>query len=456
MRDAVGSTLVVLVSICATGVFLALSGNPPMAAVLAQSLQLLLVVSSNAKRRMLGEPLHFSDLALLGAVFRHPQFYFTALAGWQKAAGLVVLIVLIAALVHFFDRDPFMHVAGVTIAGIALAFLAFFLRMPTVRKRASHPQAEADVARMGLIPTLLLYWLRWRDTEDPPVATPMPPRKRTDEEESPLIVVVQCESFADPVELFSDTSLALPMLAKARNQAMQSGNLLVSGFGAYTMRTEYGVLFGREEDALGFRKFDPFLTAMGEVSHALPRRLGLAQWRSLFVHPHDMRFYSRDRILPAAGFTELVGLESFAGQAQPGRYVKDAAVAEKILDLSRAASEPTLIYAVTMENHGPWSAEGAKGTEAALNHYNRLVHAGDSMLGQLCAGLSDLQRPALLVFFGDHRPSIPGLSVPGGDRHTPYVIVKFDAVGRVVQGNNCRRDITPAQLHSAILNSGTS
>jgi hypothetical protein len=55
------------------------------------------------------------------------------------------------------------------------------------------------------------------------------------------------------------------------------------------------------------------------------------------------------------------------------------------------------------------------------------------------------------VFFGDHRPSIPGVTTPAGDRDTPYVIVRFSAgggtVGRAVQPV----DLTPDQLHHAIL-----
>src|SRR3546814_10576991 len=89
--------------------------------------------------------------------------------------------------------------------------------------------------------------------------------------------MVQCESYADPAELFDDPALVLPGLAAARASAWRQGRLLVSGFGAYTMRTEYGLIFGRDEADLGFRRFDPYLTAIGETSHALPIRLGRAK-----------------------------------------------------------------------------------------------------------------------------------------------------------------------------------
>jgi hypothetical protein len=57
----------------------------------------------------------------------------------------------------------------------------------------------------------------------------------------------------------------------------------------------------------------------------------------------------------------------------------------------------------------------------------------------------------LLVFFGDHRPSIPGVNEPGGDRHTPYVMLRFSGDGQIVTGANMRADLAPDALHHAIL-----
>tara|TARA_A100001391_G_scaffold273_4_gene713 strand:+ start:4830 stop:6302 length:1473 start_codon:yes stop_codon:yes gene_type:complete len=451
LRHWAGLWLNALLGMVAFGLFLAISGDTLLAALSVLALQVLLVVASNAKQRVLGEPLHFSDLALIVGVFRHPQFYFSALSAWQKVAGLAVMAALIAAFVWRFDPYLTTHLAGAAIGAVALMTLSLSLRLPGVRALAARPDAEGDVAKLGLVPTLLLYWLRWRST---PAHAPRSaePRATAASGEAEIVIAIQCESFADPVELFGDRKYALPALENARLQAAQWGNLLVSGFGAYTMRTEYGVLFGREEEELGFLRYDPFLTAAREAELALPHKLGTAEWRSLFVHPHDMRFYNRHTILPAAGFTDLVSDEAFDPPLpSEGRYVTDKAVAERILQLAQAVAERRFIYSVTIENHGPWSVDGAAEDDSLLHQYLRRVRASDAMLSQLLDGLTALRRPAVLAFFGDHRPSIPGLSEPGGDRHTPYVILKLDRNGEVQTGANSRADITPAQLHRAIL-----
>jgi hypothetical protein len=205
-------------------------------------------------------------------------------------------------------------------------------------------------------------------------------------------------SFADPVELFGDPALELPGLARARADAWQWGNLNVSGFGAYTMRTEYGLIFGRDEEELGFRRYDPFLTATREASHALPARLAVRGWRSLFLHPHDLRFYNRHRIMPAAGFAEMVGEEHFAPPSAGRRYVTDAAMAGTIGDLARNATEPTVLYAVTIENHGPWAPDDGPGPRDLVSSYLRLVRNSDAMLARLLQELAGLGRPSVLVF----------------------------------------------------------
>lgn len=448
-RSLPGTWLLLWMMMALAGLFLLICGNYPVSASLALGVLTLLAVASNAKHAMLGEPLLFSDLALIGAIFRHPQFYLSAVAVWQRTVAGIIALLLLALLAWLFVPAVQPHLIGLGALAASLAILVLSLKTAPIRHLAATPASHADVQRHGLLPTLLLYWLRWRASQDPaPCDNPL----RQPVAEAPeLVVIIQCESFADPVELFSDSSLALPGLAAARASARQSGRLQVSGFGAYTMRSEYGVLFGLDEEELGFRRYDPFLTALGDASHALPNRLKAAGWRSLFAHPHDMRFYGRDRIMPAAGFAQLVGEDRFAPPADgEGRYVTDAAMTEEIVSLAADATGPTMIYAVTIENHGPWAPDGDSSGDLKQS-YLRLVRNSDTMLSALVERLGALGRPALLVFFGDHRPSIPGATAPGGDRHTPYVMIRLDHAGNPVPGEHRQADLTPAGLHHAIL-----
>lgn len=447
-RRGVGVMLHGLVMTVAFGVFLTLAGNAAVSAVLVCALMAVLTVASNAKYKMLGEPLVFSDLALLAAVVRHPRFYFTAISVQQRVLMALGAVAALVALLFLISLDASPHLTGAGILLSASGGLWLALRSGWVDGVMRVPDLERDLQRFGLVATLLMYWRRWRETADPP---PCPPQVATTPAPPEVIVIVQCESFADPVEIGGDAGFALPGLTQARADAWQYGELAVSGFGAYTMRTEYGVLFGRSEPELSFRRYDPFLTAHGETTLALSARLGKAGYRGIFVHPHDLGFYGRDRLMPAIDFEQVIGEDGFAPVAPgAGRYVDDRTLGAKLGELVAAASGPTLLYAVTMENHGPWDAGRVPRSPGGLDAYLQHARSSDAMLAGLIERLGADGRPALLVFFGDHRPSIPGVSMPGGARHTPYVMMRFAAGGVPVQGAG-RADLTPDELHHTIL-----
>jgi hypothetical protein len=355
---------------------------------------------------------------------------------------------LLGTVVLFFAAtDMAARICGLGLAGLAWLWLKAALRLAAWRPLAEAPDLERDVRAHGLLAILLVYWHLWR-RRVPPAPCEHPPVLGEDDA---LLIIIQCESFADPQDLFGDGGSPLSGLAAARAQAWRTGQLEVHGFGAYTMRTEFGVLFGRGETALGVERFDPFLTAAAAASWALPRRLVQAAWTSTFVHPHDMRFYGRDRLMPAAGFDRIIGKDAFPAPAPgEGRYVTDAAICDRLLALAAEAKGRHLLYAVTIENHGPWSAAGPEGSGQKAD-YVRLLGLSDAMLARLLAELPQLRRPVTLCFFGDHRPSIPGVSLPGGDFHTPFVIVRFNAAGEAISAADPACMLTPAQLHGEIL-----
>ncbi len=455
-RQWQGLTLLVLLVTALFGVMLAVSGSALLAATLTVAFMGLLTIASNAKYAMLGEPLLFSDLALIAALFRHPRFYLTAVSAAQRWMFMIAAPLFLLALAALFAPRAAPHLIGLAVFATSVAALVLLVSGRPFRSVALIPDIESDLARHGLPATLLIYWLRWRVTRDPGMC-PEPVSARAGEPSASamqpeIIVIVQCESFADPVALTGEHRHALPGLLQAQASAWQWGDLAVSGFGAYTMRTEYGVLFGRSEEALGFRRYDPFLTARGETSYALPARLRPRGYHNLFVHPHDMRFYGRDRLMPAIGFDRLIGEDGIAPlPSRTGRYVDDRTLGAAMATLIDEAVGPTLIYAVTMENHGPWDRDVPTGSLGGVDDYLRHLGNSDAMLTSLTDRLSSCGRSALLVFFGDHRPSIPGVTEPTGGRHTPYVMMRFADDGHIVAGDNRRADLSPDELHHAVL-----
>nr|WP_276556544.1 LTA synthase family protein [Gluconobacter cerinus] len=310
------------------------------------------------------------------------------------------------------------------------------------------PDLKADIVRCGLLPVLFIYTLRWRATPSPAPAQPLPARE-PDTDPAPFLIIVQCESFADPKDLVPNHPLApLHNFERLKKNSDYYGALSVSGFGAYTMRTEYAVLCGRSEEELGFRAFDPFLTAQDEHTFGLPNRLAALYEKRLFVHPHDLRFYGRDCLMPALGFTKLVGPDDFTDAETAGPYISDKAIGDYLHDRIVSAEKPELIYVVTMENHGPWDA-GRLDAPDALTAWERHARNGDALLGSLDRTLRDCGRPAHLIFFGDHRPSIPGYVTPSKMRSTPFISLSYNT--HETDAFPSVSNIIPAELHNLIL-----
>ena len=435
------------------GAFVSLLGHPLVAAALTVLMGVLLLFGSSLKRNILGEPLMFSDVAVIGAFVRHPRFYIGAIPPVARVLVVTGLTLLGLSFVVLLLRDMFWFrtAPGLTvrIQGGCL-FVTGWLCLHILGRaglaRRILPDADLDMGeeRYGLLATIVLGWLRWKDDRRQKLPN-WSPVSLGQSAQAPLIVVIQCESFADPREFgLEEASVCmLPHLLRAERDG-DVGKLQVSGFGAYTMRAEYGVLFGHEESELGFRRFDPYLTARTQPEDALAARLAQVCEERVFLHPHDLRFYGRDDLMPIGGFNRLIGVEEFADTARCGFHIADDAVGDRILRLiDEAVSRPsgTFIFTVTIENHGPWSG-------GIVDYLHHLQH-GDELLGRVTQALEQTGRNALLVFYGDHRPSLPGAVVPSATRHTPVVVKGYGTLSTLAQLNGMF--LTPATLHHRII-----
>lgn len=422
------------------------SWRPWLAAVSCLLTLAILAVVDRLKRRVIGEPVVFSDLALLAQVPRHPQLYYTLPLTDLRMAG--PLLAGLAAVVTWYVVEPaaLPEPTGAAILAIlglpaVLAGLAWAGLTPPGRAWLSRlfprPDLVHDVARFGLVATMIGYALR-RLGEARAGAPPqeVPAAAEPDDE---VVVVVQLESFLDPARLGGP---ALPAMARIRAQAAQYGRLAVPAHGAYTMRSEHAVLTGLAPAALGFGRFDPYLARKGEEPTSLARLAAGAGFATVFVHPFHRDFFDRARVFRRLGFERLVMEEDFSTAARVGPYVGDVAVAERILGEVASDRGRTFVFSVTMENHGPWKAGRLAGIEAPLDQYLHHVANTGRAVERLIDGLAG--RRATLCVFGDHAPSLPDLPPSAeGPVATDYALFRF---GRGTDAAPLRIDLTAAEL----------
>lgn len=401
---------------------------------LAGGIAALLHGVSCAKERVLFEPLVPADAALLGQALRHPALY-VAYVGYGRFAALALLAAAATLLVLSAEAPRGMG-AGTRLALIGMPFLSFALtRRFLVPRCPLTLDAAADRARYGLLSMLGLYMSAPRAPLPPCRPFAVPPADAG----APHLVLVQAESFYDPRLFWPEPyrslareRLQLPVWDRLCAEGM-TGALRVPARGANTMRTEFAVLGARDESSLGFHRFNPLLSVRGGPVPTPVADLARAGYRTIGIHPHDGRFFRRAACYPLMGFGQFVDEAGFTDAPRRGPYIADEALGGRIAALLEDAPVPCFIFAVTMENHGPWR-EGRydpatrgrigaafPGLPFALAAYCYHLQGTDALLGRLAA-LSGGGRRVAVGLYGDHPPSFPGLWDQPPEPRTSFLV----------------------------------
>lgn len=438
----------------------AVSWRPWHAALVVVVATGLLGAGSAIKRGILGEPLIFTDAALVRHAIRHPRLYYAERLA--RPPALAAIAALLVATVAWFAVEPAMLPPDglfliVLPPAVAVALAAVLLSDPVAafaRVTVADPaDAERDVGRFGLVATLFLHWTAWRKTPRPSTearalsaALPAPRPARAGPR---VVVAIQCESFVD-IAARGMSGPPLPAIERLRAESIAWGRARVPAEGAYTMRSEFGFLTGLPASVLGLDALDPYLTARSYVGQpTLPRRFAASGRATAFLHPYDRRFFDRDILVPAFGFDRFVDGSAFEGAARFGPYVSDVAVADAVVAEIAAAEEPLFLFVVTIENHGPWGAGRLTETADPAAQYALHLANADRMIGRIADALRAVPGGGALCLYGDHAPGRPLHPEMPDRRATDYVL--WDARSAYDSRVRAREDLDVAELGRALL-----
>lgn len=237
------------------------------------------------------------------------------------------------------------------------------------------------------------------------------------------IILVLSESFCDLREIpgiaFDQKPLPHYDELLARDNCY-SGSLFTNAIGGGTVRPEFEILTGLSTEALpsGATPYEYVDSPL--ESYVSNYRDG--GYRTVAMHPYDPNFYARNNAYPHLGFDVFYTHEELSrmGELTYKRgYTTDEsfeALIEQELDRSE---QPTFLFAITMQNHQPFSALPEE--EITLNvssdclsqenldavtTYTQGLRDADRMLGRLADYVDSRERPTLLIFFGDHKPTL--------------------------------------------------
>ncbi len=241
----------------------------------------------------------------------------------------------------------------------------------------------------------------------------------------PDVIIIMCEAFTDLADeaCFTYTEEENPLKAyhEAVSRNAVSGHLLVPNYGAGTANTEFDVLTGMQTNMVGntssFRLIHKSTKSLASV-------FADAGYYDFFMHPGESWFYNRNSVYKYLGIDDQTFKDAFDESDYKGQMISDAAFLDELRKelADRADRAPLFAYTVTIENHQsywygklgvdtPYAplADGLElgGASAdSISTYMEGVKDSSEMLLNFCNYMDTLERPTLVVFFGDHRPNL--------------------------------------------------
>ena len=142
-------------------------------------------------------------------------------------------------------------------------------------------------------------------------------------------------------------------------------------------------------------------------------------YKAIAFHPGKPDSWQRDKVYPYFGFEEfLTEADMENPQYMREAYVTDSSDYQEVIKLfEEKGDEKLFLFNVTIQNHGGYqlntvdipkwvSLQGNIERYPETEQYLSIMHASDKALQELITYFEKVEEPTLIVFFGDHQPSV--------------------------------------------------
>ncbi len=240
-------------------------------------------------------------------------------------------------------------------------------------------------------------------------------------EDLPNILFVQLESYFDVAEseFFTTSKDASPNL-RAMYENYSSGYFKVPSVGAGTSNTEFEVLTGMNLRYFGPGEY-PYKTVLkNQTCESAATALSALGYGTHALHNNGGNFYSRARVFNNIGFDTFTSKEFMnILQLTENGWAKDDILIDHILEAMDTTEQQDFVFTISVQGHGDYpeeklienpeiTVEGIE-DEALKNkweYYVNQVYEMDQFAGDLVNAIEERGEPAVIVFYGDHLPTM--------------------------------------------------
>ena len=229
----------------------------------------------------------------------------------------------------------------------------------------------------------------------------------------PNVIVIMSESYAD-FRVFDQLDISedcYKYFDKAISEG-QGGTAITPTYASWTVRSEFELLFGLPVRGLNTPNM-PQRELADREQPAMAQYYKSWGYTTVYIHPFQSGFYSRERIYGHFGFEKMIyhndqeGISDFTVPVEHyGTYVDDSTVFNQIIEEINTSDAPVYLHTTTMQNHQPYN-QGEDPDDEFGNYLQWVQHSNEG-LEVFLDELKNIDEPTLVFFVGDHFPSLRG------------------------------------------------
>jgi len=427
--------------------FQSLIGNLYLSTAFVSSFLLFIVLISKIKMSQLGVPLLPWDIFISNEGTDILKYFWNG----KIVADIVIVIVIVLLVLSLYFITPKIKLNSIIIAAritLAIASIGILFYLLSANKTILAEklgitqyifEQDYNYEKNGILLAFLLNteYLSIQKPEEYTkqkvqtilVDTGNKNNKLSDTK--PNVIVIMNEAFWDPYQL-GNVSFNEDLISNIRKYSENNyyGKLLVSQFGGGTSNVEFEVLTGNSMKFLPVGSV-PYQQYINEPMVSLASIFKQNGYVTTAVHPYHSWYWNRIKVYQYFGFDKFISSEIMIYPEYKGPFISDMEVTNRILDEIKREDAPIFLFAVTMQNHGPYeknrynnmnirleNSNFSSEAKEILETYAQGIYDADQALGTLIEEIEQIGEPTVVIFFGDHLPVL-------GDNYKVYLEANY-------------------------------
>ncbi|MEG2254062.1 MAG: sulfatase-like hydrolase/transferase [Vagococcus sp.] len=238
--------------------------------------------------------------------------------------------------------------------------------------------------------------------------------------EQPNVVYIMSESFSDPLKLkgINMTPDPLKDYREVASEGIYQGQMLSQNYGGGTANIEFEALTGFSMGLLNPQMTTPYTMMLPKEKEfpSIVSTLKQQNYEATAIHPYNTSMYKRKDVYQTFGFDRFIDEKTMTYQDKlsTAGYISDESAFKEVLSLLKEDENPQFVHLVTMQTHMPYTNKyehsdyqmSGETKGKGIENYAQDIAYTSEALEAFIKETKQLDRPTVVVFWGDHLPGI--------------------------------------------------